>query len=105
MNAWVAVLAAGIGSYLFRFGMVAVIDRRTLPAWFERVSAYIMPAAFAGLAAAALHEAVGRRVTTSVPVLLAAVATAGVASRRPAHLAVAVGMSTLWASRLVLHLV
>ena len=54
MTAVVAVVLAGMGTFAFRFGVAAVVDRITLPVWFERASANIMPACFAGLASVAL---------------------------------------------------
>jgi branched-subunit amino acid transport protein len=100
MTAWTAVVLAGLGSFGLRFGVVAVIDRFALPTWFERVSALVMPAAFAGLTAVALATPVTSAWPTAVPVLAAAATTVAVARIRSAAWAVAAGMSTLWLAQL-----
>lgn len=105
MNAWLAVLAAGVASYALRVGVVVVVSRRTLPAWFERVTAYVMPAVMAGLAATALVGPVSSEVATAAPVVAGAIATVVVARLRSAALAVVAGMSALWTvSLIVTHL-
>ncbi len=99
MTAWIVVLLAGVGSYLFRLSMIALADRVQLPARVEQASAFVAPAAFAalgvtGVAAATLQT--GDLVEAMV--LVTAVGTAVLAVRltgRP-HLAVLVGMPTLW---------
>lgn len=97
MTAWLAVLLAGAGSYAFRLGAVVVIDRFALPAWFDRVSALVMPAVFAALAAGALAAPVDRGATTALPVLAGAIVTAAVARRQSAATAVIAGISVLCA--------
>ena len=97
MNAWIAVLIAGIGSYASRVGMIVVIDRFTLPTWFERVSSYVMPAVFAGLAAASLAAPLADGTRAAMPVLAGAAATVVVARVRSAAVAVLAGMTVLWA--------
>lgn len=101
MKAWAAVLAAGLGSYAFRIWMVLIIDRVVIPRWFERVSTYVMPAVFAGLVAGSLAEPLAADAAVAVPVLAGAATTAVVARRRSAALAVAAGMSMLWASTIL----
>jgi branched-subunit amino acid transport protein len=32
MNAWTVILAAGLGSYLFRLSMIVLFERITMPA-------------------------------------------------------------------------
>lgn len=95
MSAWLAVVLAGAGSYAFRLGAVVVINRYALPAWFDRVSALIMPAVFSALAIGALAESAGEGTTAAAPVLAGAVVTAAVARKRSAATAVLVGMSVL----------
>jgi branched-subunit amino acid transport protein len=97
MNAWIAVLIAGCGSYAFRFGVIVVIDRFTLPTWFERVSSYVMPAVFAGLAGASFAVPLADGIGSAMPVLAGATATLVVARIRSAALAVLAGMTVLWA--------
>jgi branched-subunit amino acid transport protein len=96
MTAWLAVLLAGLGSFGLRFGVVSIIDRYTLPSWFEQVSALVMPAAFAGLTAVALATPVTSALPTALPVLAGAAVTVAVARVRSAAWAVGAGMSALW---------
>ncbi len=53
MTAWVVILVAGAGSFLFRISVVALLGRFEPPPWLERVAGYVVPAAFAGVAATA----------------------------------------------------
>jgi branched-subunit amino acid transport protein len=101
MNAWLAVLLAGVGSFAFRVGAVLVIDRLTVPDWFDRVSKLVTPAVFAGLAAGSLAAPLTEGTGTAVPVLAGAVATVAVAVRRTAATAVLAGMSVLVAVQLL----
>ena len=96
MTAWVAVVLAGLGSFGLRFGVVSIIDRFTLPARIERLSALVMPAAFAGLTAAALSTPLTGALPTALLVLAAACVTIAVARLRSAAWAVGAGMSALW---------
>ncbi|HEX6236807.1 MAG TPA: AzlD domain-containing protein [Acidimicrobiales bacterium] len=98
MSAWLVVVAAGLGSYLFRISMVVLVERRGTNARFAHVSTFVVPAAFAALATGGIVAA-----TTGVPVAgavppLAAVAVAAAAARRTgsAHAAILAGMPTLW---------
>lgn len=100
MNAWLAVVVAGLGSFALRFGIVSIIDRYSLTTWFERVSALVMPAAFAALTAVALARPFTSGVPTALPVLAAAALTTAVARARSAAWAVAAGMSALWLAEL-----
>lgn len=100
MTAWLAVVLAGLGSFGLRFGIVSIIDRYTLPPSFERLSALVMPAAFAGLTAVALATPVSSTLPTALPVLTAAAITIAVARVRSPSWAVAAGMSALWLAEL-----
>jgi branched-subunit amino acid transport protein len=101
MSAWLAVLLAGIGSYAFRLGAVVVIDRFALPPWFDRVSALVMPAVFAGLAAGSLAASADDGARTALSVMSGALVTVAVARQRSAATAVLAGMVVLCAVRLV----
>ena len=101
MTAIVAVILAGVGTFAFRFGVAAVVDRVTLPIWFERASANVMPACFAGLAAVALLGHASKGAGDAVPLAAAAVATVAVARTRPAHVAMFCGLGLLWAIQVV----
>lgn len=96
MTAYVVVIAAGLGSYLFRVSMLVVAARRGLPPTFERAARFAVPAAFAALAAGALAPH-GLRNVAVAPVL--AVAAAALAVRRTGspYMAILVGLPVLWA--------
>ena len=102
MSAWVAVVLAGLGTFLFRVGVAAVVDRVALPSWFERASSNIMPACFAGLASVALLGHASRGPADAVPLAAGAVVTVAVARSRPAHLAMFCGLGVVWAADVAL---
>ena len=98
MNVWLVIVAAGLGSYLFRISMVLVADRMTMPEQLERASTFVAPAAFAALAAGGIAAN-----TTGVDIggwiaPLAAVVVAVIAARRTGrpYAALLAGMPTLW---------
>lgn len=98
MSAWLVVMAAGLGSYLFRISMVVLVDRTGTTARFAQVSTLVVPAAFAALATGGIVAAcTGVPVQDAVPPTVA-VAVAVVAVRRTGapHAAIVAGMPTLW---------
>ncbi|HEU4544217.1 MAG TPA: AzlD domain-containing protein [Jiangellaceae bacterium] len=99
MTAWIVILLAGLGSYLFRISMVVLTNRVALPAKVEQASEFVAPAAFAALAATGIAAASVQAgdVAQAIP-LLAAVAVAIVAVRLTgrSYVAVLAGMPTLW---------
>jgi branched-subunit amino acid transport protein len=98
MNAWIVILAAGIGSYLFRVSAIVLVDRIKMPAYLERASGLVAPAAFAALAAADVATACTGLGATQAAAPLAAVAAAVIAVLRTgsSYAAILVGMPTLW---------
>ena len=98
MNAWIAILAAGLGSYLFRLSAIVLIDRITMPGYLQRASRLVAPAAFAALAAAGVTAACRGLGATQAVAPLAAVAAAVIAVLRTgsSYAAILVGMPTLW---------
>ena len=96
MNAWAAVLLAGVGSYLLRVSMLVLAARRGLPPIVERSARVAVPVAFAALATTALAAEVGADTESLAPV--AAVAVGGVAVHRTGsvHAALLAGMPTMW---------
>lgn len=100
-TAWLVVLLAGAGSYLLRIAAVAARARFTPPDWVERASAWVMPAAFAGLAAASLSQRLGGELREGVPLLLAALVTVAAARRWSANRAVLAGVAVLTVGLLV----
>ena len=103
MTFWIAVALAGAGTFTFRFGVAAIVDHVTLPAWFERASSNVMPACFAGLASVALlgHANAGGA-ADAVLLAIAAAVTVAVARSKPAHVAMFCGLGMLWSADLVL---
>ena len=98
MNAWIVILAAGLGSYLFRLSAIVLIDRITVPAYLQRASRLVGPAAFAALAATGVATACTGLGATQAAAPLAAVAAAVIAVLRTgsSYAAILVGMPTLW---------
>jgi branched-subunit amino acid transport protein len=83
MNAWIVILAAGLGSYLFRLSAIVLIDRITMPAYLQRASRLVAPAACAALAATGVATAcTGLGITQAVAPLA--------------------GMPTLWITTILL---
>ena len=104
MNAWIVILAAGSGSYLFRLSMIILTGRFTMPAYLERASGLVGPAAFAALAAAGVAAACRGLGVTQAAAPLAAVAAAVIAvvRTRSPQAAILVGMPVLWVTTALL---
>jgi branched-subunit amino acid transport protein len=98
MNAWLAILAVGLGSYLFRIGFVAMADRIAMPVLMERASELIAPGSFAALAATGVvTTCVAAAPVDALPPLAAvAAAVATVHRTGSSYAAVLAGMPTLW---------
>ena len=98
MTAWLVVLAVGLGTYLFRISMMGLVGRGGSSPRFERASRFALPSAFAALAAGAVTAACAGAGAPGAAAPLGAVAAAVVAVRRTRspHMAILVGMSTLW---------
>jgi branched-subunit amino acid transport protein len=104
MSVWLVVLAAGVGSYLFRLSMVMLVERIGTPARLARASTFVVPASFGALATGGVvANAAGAGVLPAIPPL-AAVALAVAAVRRTGspYTAIAAGMPTLWVLSAVL---
>jgi branched-subunit amino acid transport protein len=82
MSTWIVIVAAGLGSYLFRLSMIVLFDRITMPPYLERASGLVAPAAFAALAAAGIAAACSGLGITGATAPLAAVAAAVIAVLR-----------------------
>lgn len=98
MNAWFVVLAAGLGSYLFRLSVVTLADRITMPASLERATELIAPASFAALAATGIANSfAGVAPLEALPPLAAVgIAVLAVARTGSSYAAVLAGMPALW---------
>jgi branched-subunit amino acid transport protein len=98
MNAWIAIVAAGLGCYLLRLSMIILTGRITTPTYLERAAGFVAPAAFAALAAAGLATVCLRLGTTQAAAPLAAAAAAVIAVLRTgsSYSAILAGLPTLW---------
>ena len=105
MNAWLVVLAAGLGSYLFRLSVVAMADRITLPPSLERTTELIAPASFAAIAATGVGTSYLGVAPIEMLPPLAAVAAAVIAVARTgwSYAAVLAGMPVLWLGSAFVH--
>ncbi len=93
--AWLTVLIAGAGCYLFRISMVALLRGRQPSAAAIRRAGYVMPAAFAALAAVGLMHTAGAGTADAVITLVGAVATTVVALRtKNSNAALVAGLAT-----------
>ena len=82
MSTWIVIVAAGLGSYLFRLSMIILTGRITVPPSLERASGLVVPAAFAALASAGVAAACGGLGITRSAAPLVAVAAAVIAVLR-----------------------
>jgi branched-subunit amino acid transport protein len=96
MSVWIAIVLAGLGSYLLRMLPVALLGRFPTPTWLDRAGVLVAPVAFAALAATAVAGGAGMGTGVLAKVVAVAVA-AGVAHRtRSTAATLAVGMAALW---------
>jgi branched-subunit amino acid transport protein len=99
VTAWMVVLGAGAGSFLFRLSVVALIDHISAPVTLERMATFVVPAAFSGLAAAALTRPLAAGGGAGVALGLAVLVTAVTAVRgRTVPVAFLSGLITLWSA-------
>jgi branched-subunit amino acid transport protein len=96
MNVWIAVVLAGVVSYLLRLAPVVLLSRVESPAWLDRAGGLLGPVAFAVLVAAALAGSVGGAGGMAPPLAAVAVTGAVMWLRRSATLALVAGVVTLW---------
>lgn len=95
-HVWVAIVAAGAGTYLFRASFLSVADRLVdLPRPVTRVLEQIPPAAFAALVLPALLRPEGSLDLWQPRLLAGAVAAAVVWRTRNVGLTLVVGMGVL----------
>jgi branched-subunit amino acid transport protein len=105
MTAWLVVLGAGAGSFLFRLSIVALIDHISAPVALERLATFVVPAAFAGLAAAALAHPLADGGADGVSLGAAVLVTAVAAVRgRTVPIAFLGGLLTLWTATAALSI-
>ena len=93
-TAWLTVLIAGVGCYLLRISMVALLDGRQPSTATTRLAGYVMPAAFAALAAAGLlHSAEASAGDAVIAVVGAAVTTLVAIRTRSSNVALLAGLA------------
>jgi len=104
MNAWIVILAAGLGSFLFRLSMIVIFDRITMPAYLQRASEFVAPAAFAAMAAAGVATVcLGLGISrATAPLVAVAVAIIAVLRTRSPQAAILAGMPALWVATALL---
>ena len=104
MSAWIVIVAAGLGSYLFRLSMIILTSRITMPPYLERASGLVAPAAFAAMAAAGIATACLSLGVVRAAAPLAAVAVAVIAVLRTGspQAAILAGMPALWVATALL---
>jgi branched-subunit amino acid transport protein len=104
MSTWIVIMAAGLGSYLFRLSMIILTGRITMPPYLERASGFVAPAAFAALAAAGVAASCSGLGMTAAAPPLAAVAVAVIAVLRTGspQAAILAGMPALWVATALL---
>ena len=69
MSIWLVILIVGVGTYLFRVSMLALVGRRAPSPLFERASKLVVPAAFSGVTAAfilAMSRAIGETMIVAI---------------------------------------
>ena len=96
MNAWVAIVAIGLGTYLMRVSMFLVVGERELPGWVMRCLDLVGPAAVAAIVASMVFvhdEVVGAAVAPTL-----AVVAGFLVVRRTGNVlhAFVVGLPTFW---------
>lgn len=96
MNAWVAIVAIGLGTYLMRVSMFLVVGERELPGWVMRCLDLVGPAAVAAIVASMvfLHDgAVSAPVAPTLAVVIGFLVV-----RRTGNVlhAFAAGLPTFW---------
>ena len=92
MSVWVAILLAGLGTFLLRMLPVALLGRFPAPGWLDRAGILVAPVAFAAMAASAVTA--GATTGAATTARLGAVAVAY--RTRSTAATLVTGMATLW---------
>ena len=98
MSLWLAILAAGLGTFLIRYSFIGAAGRFGAPAWFRRMLRFVPIAALTALICPdLLLEAGALDADFADPRLFAGLAAAAVAWRtRNIFLTIGIGMLVLW---------
>ncbi len=102
MNAFVAILLGGIGTYLMRASFLAFIGEGRIPQSFERSLRYVGPAVFAAITLPRVLGSPGLSALTIRPTAeMFAILVAGVVAYKTRHVpaTLALGMVALWLLR------
>ncbi len=97
MNAWLVIIAVGVGTYAFRAVMFGVLGGRDLPAWTTGPLSFVGPAAIGALVGTMLLTRHGRWDPAGATELVAAIGAFFTVRRtgNVAH-ALVVGLPILW---------
>jgi len=98
MNLWLAVLLAGLLTFLIRYSFIGTAGRLRAPAWFQRTMRFVPIAALTALIWPDLLMPAGELwVSLSNPRLIAGL-VAGIVAWRSENifLTIGVGMAVLW---------
>jgi branched-subunit amino acid transport protein len=96
MTPWLVVVAAGLGSYVFRVSMLVLAARVGVPPALERSARFAVPAAFAALAVTSLAHQTSFDLGALAPLAAVVVAMIAVRVTGSSHAALLAGMPTLW---------
>jgi branched-subunit amino acid transport protein len=96
VSVWLTVVAAGACSYLLRVSMLVLASRGGIPPLVERASRVAVPAAFAALAATAIHHELSLDPAAIPPAAALVVGAAAARLTRRPHAALMTGMPVLW---------
>jgi|KBSSwiStaDraftv2_1062776.scaffolds.fasta_scaffold2160728_1 branched-subunit amino acid transport protein len=97
MNAYIAIAAVALGSYLLRVSMIVLTARvGVVPPLIERAARYAIPVSFAALAADAFAPHLGFSRAAIAPAVTLVVAILAVRWTRSPHAALIAGLPTLW---------
>jgi branched-subunit amino acid transport protein len=97
VNAWIAVIGAGLACYLIRLLPVAVLSSRTPSPWLERVGTLAAPVAFAALVGTSIAASAAEGAAELLPRVVALMVAGVVAHRtRSTAWTLVSGMAVLW---------
>jgi branched-subunit amino acid transport protein len=101
MTAWVAVLGAGIATYLLRWAPARWATTHEVPERLRRGLTFVAPAAFAALAAPAVVVPTGAAAPAVARVLAIGVALPVARVTRSTPVTLVAGLTVLWLATLV----
>ncbi len=95
---WIAIIVAGLATYLSRVSFIAVGDKIQLPGVIESALRYVAPAAFAAISVPIVLGGDGLAdLYADIPRIVAAAAACAIVYKtRNVAASLAVGMGSLW---------